>query len=101
MAGGVVGNSSYHYSLVMAWGVGKLTNMAGGVGAGMEVHHMQPSAGSLPYAEAGAIGGPTGLLPLCGRPAVLPTCQICHGINRRRAVYMRDGLLCQIQDTCS
>lgn len=44
----------------------RLTNVAGRMDAGMEVHHMQAGAGSFPYAEAGAVGGPAGLLPLCG-----------------------------------
>jgi len=40
--------------------------MAGRMEAGMEVYYMQASAGSFPYTEAGAGGGPAGLLPLCG-----------------------------------
>ncbi len=44
----------------------RLTNMAGRMDAGMEVHYMQAGARSFPYTEAGAAGGPAGLLPLCG-----------------------------------
>ena len=44
----------------------RLTNMAGRMDTGMEVHYMQAGAGSFPYTEAGAFGGPAGLLPLCG-----------------------------------
>jgi len=44
----------------------RLTNMAGRMDTGMEVHYMQAGAGSFPYTEAGAVGGPAGLLPLCG-----------------------------------
>ncbi len=40
--------------------------MAGRMDTSMEVHYMQAGASSFPYTEAGPIGGPTGLLPLCG-----------------------------------